>query len=235
MRPERSVFIMSSIKHLPGSERPREKLLQTGAQGLSNTELIALIVSNGTRDQSALEVSSEILALEPDGLRGLANCQPEEFMRVKGVGEALACKLCAAIELGRRISYCVSENKTVMDRPDAAADVFMKDLRHLQKEKICLAMLNANGEIVAREEVASGGISSACVSPREVFSNAVRKGAYAVVLAHNHPSGDPTPSAEDISLTKRIAQAGSLLGIKLEDHIIIGDGRYISLREMGII
>ena len=226
---------MSTIKQMPDSERPREKLLGTGAQGLSNTELIALIVSNGTRDRSALAVSSEILALERDGLKGLRNCQPEEFMKVKGVGEAVACRLCAAIELGRRIAFCVPEDKKVMDRPAAAADVFMKDLRHLQKEKICLAMLNAKGEIMAREEIASGGLSSACISPREVFSNAVRKGAYAVVLAHNHPSGDPTPSAEDIALTKRVVQAGDLLGIKLEDHIIIGDGRYISLREAGII
>ena len=226
---------MSTLKQMPGSERPREKLLRTGAGGLSNTELIALIVSNGTKDQSALEVSSGILSLEKDGIRGLVNCQPEEFMRVKGVGEALACRLCAALELGRRTAFCDSAEKTLMDRPSAAADIFMKDLRHLQKEKICLAMLNAKGEIVAKEEVASGGLSSACVSPREVFSNAVRKGAYAVVLAHNHPSGDPTPSAADITMTKRIVQAGELLGIKLEDHIIIGDGRYISLREMGII
>ena len=226
---------MPSIKNMPDSERPREKMMQTGAAGLSNTELIAIIISNGTRDLSALEVSSEILSMEKDGLRGLVNCQPEEFMSIKGVGEALACRLCAAIELGRRIAFCVSEPKRKMDRPDAAAEVFMKDLRDLQKEKICLAMLNAKGEIMAKEEVASGGISSACVSPREVFSNAVRKGAYSVVLAHNHPSGDPSPSSEDISITKRIARAGEVLGIKLEDHIIIGDGRYISLREMGII
>ena len=111
----------------------------------------------------------------------------------------------------------------------------MEDLRHLRKEVLCVAMINTKGEMIARETVASGGLYSACANPREIFSTAVRKGAYAILLAHNHPSGDPSPSAEDISMTRQLAEAGKILGIVLEDHIIIGDGRYTSLKEMGIL
>ena len=226
---------MISIKDLPDNERPREKMLDKGASFLSNTELLALIIASGSADASALSVASAVIAMEKDGIRGLLNCQPEEFMKIKGVGKALACRICASIELGRRIATAAPERRLKMDRPDAAADIFMDEMRHLQKEKISVAMLNTKGELIAKEEIASGGLYCANTSPRELFSNAVRKGAYAVIIAHNHPSGDPSPSPDDISLTRRMAQAGQLLGIKLEDHIIIGDGRYVSLREMGII
>ncbi|MBQ6671361.1 MAG: DNA repair protein RadC [Firmicutes bacterium] len=227
--------MMTGIKTLPGSERPREKMIRSGAGSLSNAELLSIIINCGIKGESALSLASRVLAMDQDGLSGLMNCQPEELMKIKGIGEASACRICASAELGRRISAAAPVNRIRLDCPGAAAGAFMEDLRHLRKEVLCVAMINTKGEMIAKETVASGGLYSACANPREIFSTAVRKGAYAILLAHNHPSGDPSPSAEDISMTRQLAEAGKILGIVLEDHIIIGDGRYTSLKEMGIL
>ena len=226
---------MFGIKDLPGSERPREKMMNLGAYSLTNSELLALIINNGTKEESALSLASRVLSLDDGGLKALLNFQPEEYTKIDGIGKAVACRICAAVELGRRIAASPQSQKIKMDKPAAAADVFMGDLRHLQKEKLKIAMLNSKGEIIAKEDVAIGGLYYTNTAPREIFSNAIRKGAYGILLAHNHPSGDPTPSEEDLALTKQVYAAGSLLGIKLIDHIIIGDGVYVSLKEQGII
>ena len=156
-------------------------------------------------------------------------------MSIKGVGKSCACRIAAAVELGRRMASAPPAQRVRLGDPDSAASLFMEEMRHLQQEKMRVAMINTKGELMAREDVSLGGIYSASASPREIFTNAVRKGAFGVVLAHNHPSGDPSPSAADISVTRQIADAGKLLGIQLMDHIIIGDGRFVSLKEMGVI
>ena len=226
---------MIGIKELPGSERPREKMMRYGMKSLSNSELLALIINSGSRKDSALDLAQKVLALDKEGLRGLLNCQPEEFTRIDGIGNATACRICAAAEFGRRIAASPIDTRILLDHPGSAAGYFMEDLRHLQSENLVVAMINSKGEIIARENVAVGGLYYANTEPREVFASAVRKCAYGIVMAHNHPSGDPEPSAEDVALTKQMFAAGQLLGIKLIDHIIIGNGIYVSLKERGVI
>ena len=226
---------MISIKDMPEGERPREKMMQQGSSALSNAELLALLIGSGNRDDSALSLAVHVLSLAEGSLRGLSNCQPEEYMSIKGVGKSCACRIAAAVELGRRMASAPPAQRVRLGDPDSAASLFMEEMRHLQQEKMRVAMINTKGELMAREDVSLGGIYSASASPREIFTNAVRKGAFGVVLAHNHPSGDPSPSAADISVTRQIADAGKLLGIQLMDHIIIGDGRFVSLKEMGVI
>ena len=226
---------MISIKEIPEGERPREKMMQFGIASLSNAELLALLINCGNREDSALSLAVKVLSLAEGSLRGLANTGPEEYMSIKGIGQACASRLMAAVELGRRMASTPPGQRIKLEDPGSAASLFMEEMRHLKQEKMRVAMINAKGELIAREDVALGGIYSACASPREIFASAVRKGAYGVVIAHNHPSGDPSPSAADISVTRQIADAGRLLGIQLVDHIIIGDGHFVSLKEMGVI
>lgn len=225
---------MTSIKSIPEGERPREKMIQLGSSSLSNAELLALLISNGNREDSALSLALAVLSLAEGSLRDLSNCRPEEYMTIRGIGEAYACRIAAAVELGRRMASVPPRQRIKLGDPDSTAALFMEEMRHLQQEKMRVAMINTKGELIAREDVSLGGIYSASASPREIFASAVRKGAYAVVLAHNHPSGDPSPSAADISVTRQIADAGRLLGIQLVDHIIIGDGIFVSLKQMGV-
>ena len=226
---------MNSIKQMPKEERPRERMLLKGASTLTNPELLALLIGSGTKEDSSLSLAVSVLSLGGGSVRGLSNMQPEELMSLKGIGSASACRIAAAIELGRRISAAPPRKKIKLMGVSEAAGLFMEEMRHLQQEKLRVAMINAKGELMAMEDVALGGLYSASASPREIFANAVRKGAYGVILAHNHPSGDPTPSVDDLSVTKTISAAGRLLGIDLIDHIIIGDGRFVSLKEMGVI
>ena len=226
---------MISIKEMPEGERPREKMMQLGSACLSNAELLTLFIGSGNKEDSALSLAISVLSLAEGNLRGLSNCQPEEYMSIKGIGKSCACRIAAAVELGRRMATAPPQLRVKLGDPGSAATLFMEDMRHLQQEKMRVAMINIKGELMAREDVSLGGIYSASASPREIFKNAVRKGAYGVVIAHNHPSGDPSPSAADISVTRQIADAGKLLGIQLMDHIIIGDGRFVSLKEMGVL
>ena len=223
---------MLRIKDLPDSERPREKMLSRGASTLSNNELLALIINSGNKQDSALGLASKVLALDKGGLRGLLNCQPEEYKSVEGIGTALACRICASVEFGRRIAAAPQTTRIRLDQPQKAVDLFMENMRHLQAEKLMVAMINSKGDLIAVEDVAMGGLYYANTAPREIFMKAVRKGAYGILLAHNHPSGDPTPSKEDIDLTKQVALSGELIGIKLIDHLIIGDGVYVSLKNI---
>lgn len=221
----------AGLKKLPAAERPREKLLANGVWSLSDSELLALLIGSGTQRESALTLASRVLALEPEGLGLLAAYTPEEFMKIPGIGEAKSCVLAAAIELGRRIASAPAAVNPVIDSPAAAAGLYMEEMRRLPKEIFRVLHLNAKSQLVMKEDISVGGISSSFSHPREVFAGAVKRGAYAVILMHNHPSGDPTPSEADISATRILCQAGEVLGIQVMDHILIGDGRYRSLKE----
>ena len=223
------------IKELPRAERPREKMLTAGAAALSNAELLALLISSGTREDSALALASKVLAAGEGNLRGLSNFQPQELTKKRGIGKSAACRIIAALEIGRRAASQPPEKRIKLRDAKIVADIFMEEMRHLQQEKLKVIMVNSKGEMMGREDVAIGGIYSACASPREIFMNAVRKGAHGIIIAHNHPSGDPSPSQEDVKITKQIFAAGMVLEIELLDHIIIGDGSFVSLKTMGII
>lgn len=223
------------LKELPKNERPREKILSMGVSRLSNAELIAVLLASGTEKESALTLAGRVLSLGEGSLAKLVSFQPEELQRIHGIGIAKSCTLVAAMELGRRIAVSPAEERVRLDTPEKVADLFMEEMRHLKKEVFRVAHLNVKNELVMKEDVSVGGLHSAMAHPREVFQKAVSKGTNAVILVHNHPSGDPTPSGADRDTTDQLIEAGKILGIQVLDHIVIGDGRYISFKQEKIL
>ena len=224
-----------SIKQLPEEERPVEKALHRGIGVLSNSELLALILKTGHSTQSAMGLAEDIMKTMDGGLSGLLSSAPQELMGIKGVGKSKACALAAIGELAKRIYMRPVREKYKVDCAKDVAEYFMEELRYEKKEHFNILMLNAKGSVIGLDTVSVGGLTSTTVHPREVFAPAIKKHASTVVLVHNHPSGDPTPSSEDVLLTERIREAGRLIGIKVLDHVIIGDGRYVSLLGEGYI
>lgn len=223
------------IKRLPENERPVEKAQHLGIETLSNAELIALILRTGTKAKSAIGLGEDVLSAFPDGISGLGECTLEELRCIDGIGPAKACGILAAVELGKRISSALPKQRTAIGGSGDIARLFMEELRYLKKEHFRCVLVNTKGEILAVDHVSVGELSSTVIHPREVFRQAIRKSAAAVIFIHNHPSGDPTPSPEDIETTKRLVEAGNLLGIGVLDHVIIGDGRFVSLGAMGLM
>lgn len=224
-----------NIRSLPTYEKPREKLLKEGKEKLSTIEILAIIIGSGTGERSALDLAAEIIALDRYGIRFLAECKPEELKRIKGIGSAKACEILAAVELGRRIAAAPSEKQISIESSADIADIFMERMRYYKKEHFINLMIDVKGRIIEETEVSIGDLCSSTTHPREVFVDAVRRSAGSVVFIHNHPSGDPTPSEADITTTKRLVSAGEILGIPVLDHIIIGDGCYLSMRAGGMM
>ncbi len=222
------------IKDIHQMDRPREKLLSKGAAELSEEELLAIIINSGTTECSALELAKQIIH-KAGGVRGLADITMDELMSIKGIGESKATKIYAAFELSRRISKSKSILRYVIGSPESVADIYMEELRYQKKELVKLLILDTKGAIVGDVLLSEGSLNSSIVHPREVFKEAIIRSANRLVLIHNHPSGDPEPSTQDIQLTNRLAEVGKLIGIELLDHIIIGDGEYSSLKRLGYI
>ncbi len=221
------------IKDLPSMERPRELLLKNGAEVLSNSQLLAILIGAGTAQRSAVNLAESIISMDNRGILFLNDCTPEELYTVNGIGPAKAAVLLAAVELGRRLNKTSSSEPVDASSPDRIADIFMSRMRYLTKEHFAVLMLNAKNQVIAEDEVSVGSLTSSPANPREVFSGALRRSAASVILVHNHPSGNPSPSREDVLITERLSKAGQILGIAVLDHIIIGNGTYISLREIG--
>lgn len=223
------------INQLPAGEKPREKLLRDGPEGLSTVEVLAVLLGTGTRSKSVMDLAGEVLAMDARGLRYLAECSPEDLKKVSGMGEAKVCMLMAALELGKRLSCLPAEERVRIKCPDDIARLFLERLRYEKKEHFKCLLINSRGEILEENEVSIGDLNSSASHPREVFSPAVRRSAGSVAFVHNHPSGDPNPSEADIDSTRRLVEAGNLLGIPVIDHIIIGDGTYVSMKGLGYI
>lgn len=223
------------IKGLPSEERPREKMLYRGKESLSNAELLAILLRSGTREKSALELANEIISLSESGMLHLEDCSPEELASVKGIGDAKACQILSAIELGKRMATHPRRQGDIIGSPADIAKLFMEKMRYYKKEHFCILLLNSKGRIIEETEVSIGDLNSSMVHPREVFLQAVRRSAAAIVLIHNHPSGDPEPSRDDIEITNRLRESSQILGINIIDHIIIGDGVYTSLKSDGFM
>ncbi len=219
------------LKEMPASVRPRERLLYYGRETLTDRELLALLLGTGTRDKTALGLADELLIRFPEGLSDLT-C--EELSEVPGIGTAKACSVIAGLELGKRLAARPVRREALTD-PGQAAAFFESRLSRLHQERFLVALVDAKGQVIGLEEVARGDVTGAVTGPRETFRTAVKRGAFAVILAHNHPSGDPTPSGADLALTRQLCEAGKLLGIRVVDHIIIGEGRYISLKQEGCL
>lgn len=223
-----------TIKELPAGERPREKMMSGGAEKLSNAELLAILLRTGTARESALHLAERLLAA-CGGLAGLGAAAPGDFSAMKGIGTAKAVTLMAAIELGKRLTGIDAADRPIIRTPDDAARLLMQRLRYEKKEQFLIMVLSTKNHVLAIRNLSVGILNSCIVHPREVFREAASLNAAAIILVHNHPSGDPTPSPEDIALTRRMAEAGRLMDLPVLDHLIIGDGKYVSLKEKGII
>ena len=226
---------MPMIRELPAVERPREKLLRQGCKQLSNMELIALLIGSGTREASALALAGQVLAMTGSGLTALKSSSPEELLEIKGIGEASASRILAAAELGSRITAETPYGRQRVFEADDVYRMFAPELSGEKQEVVIELLLNAKYEVIGKEIISKGGIVSAFVEPRDVFRPAVKRGATGIIVIHNHPSGDPTPSNDDLKATEQVEKAGELIGITLIDHIIIGSGRYTSLRDMNML
>lgn len=222
------------IKDLPEVERPREKMAMLGAAELSDAELLAVLLRTGCGEKSAIKLAEEIISAE-QGIGFLAECIPEELTRFEGIGMAKACQIVAGLELGKRIATKPKNRKVTVDNPQVIADLFMEKMRYYKKEFFNVIVLNTKGEIVAVENVAIGDLNCTVIHPREIFCCAVKKSASSVIFVHNHPSGNPSPSKEDLNITQRLVEAGNILGIKVLDHIIIGDGVFYSFKNSDLI
>ena len=220
------------IAQWPETERPRERLLAQGPQTLTNAQLLAILLQVGRQGSSAVQVGIEILD-RLGGVEGLAQCGIEELCGVPGVGEAKAAQLKAAIELGKRaLAGPLTKGRKITSSRDLFTH-YHPTLRDLRHEVFKVILLDAKHAIMRDATVSEGSLTLSIVHPREVFTLAVKESAAAVIFLHNHPSGDPTPSQEDRVLTARLVSAGELLGIRVLDHLVVGDGRYVSFADQG--
>jgi len=224
-----------TIKDLPLNERPREKLLKYGVSSLSNAELIAVIIRTGYLEDNAIDLANRILSLDSSGIGYLSQVTIEELIKINGVGYCKAAQIIAAIELGKRISSRSVDARLKVDSPIVIVELLMEEMRYLNKEHFKVVLLNTKNQIISIEEISVGNLNSSIVHPREVFNIAIKRSANSIILVHNHPSGDSTPSNEDINVTHRLIEAGEIIGIKVLDHIIIGDNNYVSLKQKNII
>ncbi|MEW6188921.1 MAG: DNA repair protein RadC [Actinomycetota bacterium] len=223
-----------TIKELPPEVRPRERLFRSSAGSLSNIELLAIIIGTGSKGQTALQLSQRILS-EFESLGNLSGASLEELSKIDGVGLAKAAKVLASLELGRRLVLALPFKRTVISAPEDVVDLLMPEMRYLDKEHFKALILNTKNEILRIVEISVGSLNSSIVHPRELFKTAIKHSGSALIVVHNHPSGDASPSSEDIALTKRLVKAGEILGIDVLDHIILGDGRFTSLKERGLL
>lgn len=226
-----------TIKQLPVSERPYEKCKLLGAEALSDAELLAVIIRSGTKNANSLELARSILMLSENnkGLLGINYISESELMSIKGIGKVKAIQILCIAELTKRMARSTRDGGIYFNTPDSVAEYYMQEMRHLSVEEIHVLMLDTKSKFIKDIKISIGTVNSSILTPREVFLAAFKCSAVNIILIHNHPSGDPLPSKEDITSTKRIKEAGILIGIKLMDHIIIGDNKYVSMKEIGIL
>lgn len=220
------------VRDLPKEERPREKLIQRGAASLSDTELLAILLRTGTSSVSVLHLAEEVLAKYQDkGLVSIMNISPQEIASVHGVGLAKAATIVAAVELGRRLSTRAAQKLEKIEGPEDVARYASPLLRFEQKEHFLVILLDVRNRVLAMPTISIGSLTASVAHPREIFREAIRYSAANMILIHNHPSGDSTPSREDIQITKQMMKAGEIMGIPVLDHIIIAGDGFLSLKE----
>lgn len=231
------MHIKKTMKDIPLQERPVEKGLQYGVNSLTDSELLAIIIRTGSRGESSLELARRILYRENNqgSLLTLKKFTLDELLQIRGIGKVKALQLLCIGELGRRISKEKAEAGLSFQTPETIARYYMEDLRHNTKEQLLLLLLNTKSRLLGERVISVGTVNTSLISPREIFIEAIKAEAVNIILLHNHPSGEPAPSREDVLVTKRILEAGEYIGIHLLDHIIIGDQKYVSLKESGII
>ncbi len=231
--PPRRADYRPTIRELPSSERPRERLRSYGEAALSTAELLAIILRVGVAGENVLDVASRLLS-QHGGLVGLARLNFAELCATRGLGEAKAAQLRAALELGRRLAASTPEERPLIREAKDVAHLLQSEMQLLDQEQLRVLVLNTKNQVLAIPTISSGTVNQSQVRPAEVFRPAVRANAPSIIVVHNHPSGDPTPSREDVSVTRDLVAAGKLLDVELLDHIVIGHGRFVSLKDRGL-
>ena len=220
------------VRDLPKEVRPREKLLQYGASALSDIELLAILLRTGTTSKSVLHLAEDVLAQYKDkGLAAIMHISPQEIASIHGIGLAKAATVVAAVELGRRLSERAARTLEKVEGPEDVARYVIPSLRFEQKEHFLAMFLDIRNRILTLSTISVGSLTSSIAHPREVFREAIRYSAASVILVHNHPSGDPAPSREDIQLTKQMMKAGEIMGIPVLDHVVVAGDNFVSLKE----
>lgn len=229
----------NTIREMLSEERPYEKCERFGASSLTDIELLAVLLRTGTKGESALDLARKLLYPErgtQTQTKAHLQCwTKEELMKIGGIGRVKAIQILCLCEFSKRMSQLSAREDLDFSRPDTIAAYYMEDMRHHRQEHLKLLMLNTRSRLIGESELSRGTVNMSVISPRELFAEALQKNAVYIILLHNHPSGDPTPSREDILVTERIREGGSILGIELLDHIIIGDNCYVSLAERKLL
>lgn len=220
------------IKDLPKEERPRERFVKYGANSLSNQELLAILLRTGTKKKSAMSLATNILQ-KFESIKNINDATIEELLSINGIGTTKAVQVLCAIELGKRIMTHIPNNSFSIRSPEDCANLLRNELKHLKQEHFMCVYLNVKNEVITKKTLFIGSLNRSIVHPREVFKEAVKRSAASIICVHNHPSGDPTPSQNDINVTKRLLEVGKIMGIDVLDHIIIGGDNFVSLKEKG--
>lgn len=224
------------MKDLPEDERPRERLYKYGPQDLKTSELLAIIIRVGSNEASALQVAERLLQKYDGNLKRLASENETQIAEgIKGLGPSKAAQIMAAFELGRRLAAFIDADKPQINSPADVAHLMTPDMRDLNKETLQVLCLDTKNFVTKRRCIFEGSLNASIVHPREIFRFAVEEAAASIILVHNHPSGDPEPSSDDIQVTKQLVEVGKYVEIPVLDHIIIGEGRFVSLKEQGLI
>lgn len=226
-----------TMKTMVEEERPYEKCARFGADNLTNIELLSVLLRTGTRGENCLKLAHKLLypVFAQEGILNIHQWTYEQLIGVRGIGKVKAIQILCLSELAKRLSKAAAHTGLNFTNPKAIAAYYMEDMRHARQEHMKLLLLNTRARLIGECNISKGTVNSTVITPRELFVEALQKNAVSIVLLHNHPSGDATPSREDVLVTKRIKDAGQLIGIELLDHIIIGDNCYLSLREKGFI
>lgn len=227
-----------TIKDMPEDARPRERLERWGAGALSNQELLAILLRTGSttggKKYTAIDLAMHLLR-DFESLKGVAQADFVELQQILGIGPAKACQIMAAFELGKRVAIFTGETRPVIRQPTDVFEYFSTQMSLLTQEEFCVVVLDTKNRLIKHEFVSKGTLNASIVHPRDVFRVAVVNSGAGIIALHNHPSGDPSPSPEDIDITNRLAEAGKIMGITLLDHLIIAGGRYLSLKEMQLL
>jgi DNA repair protein RadC len=233
LSPDPSVPRARRVGEMPAEERPRERLARLGAGALSVAELLAILLRTGTARLSVLDVAEQ---LERDfgNLKNLSNAEMDEMAKSHGIGPVKAVELKAALELGRRLATHTDETRRTIRTAQDVEDE-MGDMRNLQIEEFRILLLNTRNQVLAQKVISRGTLNGSLVHPREVFRHAIKLSSNSIICVHNHPSGDPNPSDDDLAITRRLVEAGKLIDIQVLDHVIIGSGRVVSLRDRGLM
>lgn len=224
----------TAVREIHEEDRPRERLARVGPDALRDSELLAILFRTGTRSQGAVALAEHIIN-QFGNIRNLSRATLEELQQVKGIGKVKAIEIKAALEFGKRLAMYTDRDRVRIRQPEDVADVLMLTFKDYEDEHFKCLMLNVKNDLMKIVDVSSGGLDGTLAIPRDVFRQAVREGAASIIVCHNHPSGDPEPSRDDIDLTRRLVESGELLGIAVNDHVIFGDGKFTSLKARNLM